>query len=162
MHLVHCSGLLPTSPWFTTVSTFCSTLVHCTGPISVSPALPRCSRLTTAMVRTRGGSPPLASGQIQYSRARGAGPSSSSGSRTLYQLQSPRQSLRSLRGSGGTRRGWDPGPHHLCLSGDLGGPGPPSGPAHPVQVSHPHPDLSRQPSHISSGDDIFTTVIACL
>ena len=66
---------------------------------------------------------------------------------TLYQLRSPRQSLRSLRGSGGTRHGWDPGPRHLCLSGDLGGPGPPSGPVLPARVSHPHPDLSRHQLH---------------
>ena len=47
---------------------------------------------------------------------------------TLYQLQSPRQSQRSLRGSGGTRHGWDPGPLHQYHNGDLGGPGPPRGP----------------------------------
>ena len=62
---------------------------------------------------------------------------------TPYQLKSPRQSLRSLRDSGGTRRGWDPGPRHQCLSGDLGGPDPPSGPVLKALVSHPHPDLSH-------------------
>ena len=66
---------------------------------------------------------------------------------TLYQLWSPRQSLRSLKGLGGTRRGWDLGPRHLCLSGDLGGPGPPSGPVHQARVSHPHPDLSCHLPH---------------
>ena len=64
-------------------------------------------------------------------------------SRTLYQLRSLRQSLRNLRDSDDTRLGWDPGPRHLCLSRDLGGPGPPSGPAHQARVSHPHPSLSR-------------------
>ena len=64
-----------------------------------------------------------------------------------YQLQSPRQSLKSLRGSGGTRHGWDPGPHHQCLNGDPGGPGPPSGPLLLARVSHPHPSLSRLQSH---------------
>ena len=49
--------------------------------------------------------------------------------------------MRSLRDSDNTRLGWDPGPRHLCLSGDLGGPGPPSGPAHQARASHPHPDL---------------------
>ena len=66
---------------------------------------------------------------------------------TPYQLQSPRQSLRSLRGSGGTRRGCDPGPSHQCLRGDPRGPGPPSGPVLPARVSHPHPDLSRHQPH---------------
>ena len=66
---------------------------------------------------------------------------------TLYQLRSPRQSLMSLRGSEGTKRGWDPRPHHLCLSGDLGGPGPPSGSVILARVSHPHPDLSHHQPH---------------
>ena len=63
-----------------------------------------------------------------------------------YQLLSPRQSLRSLKDSDDTRLGWELEPRHLCLSGDLGGTGPPSGPAHQAWVSHPHPGLShRQP-----------------
>ena len=66
---------------------------------------------------------------------------------TLYQLRSPRQSLRSLRDSDDTKLGWDPGPCHLCLSGDLGGPGPQSGPVHQARVSHPHPDLNRHQPH---------------
>ena len=66
---------------------------------------------------------------------------------TPYQLQSPRQSLRSLRGSGGTRRGWDPGPRHQCLSRDPRGPDPPSGPVLQARVSHPHPGLSRHLLH---------------
>ena len=67
-------------------------------------------------------------------------------SRPQYHLQSLRQSLRSLRDSDDTRLGWDPGPRHLYLSGDLGGHGPPSGPAHQARVCHPHPGLSlRQP-----------------
>ena len=66
---------------------------------------------------------------------------------TLYQLRSPRKSLRSLRDSDDTRLGWDPGPRHLCLNGDLGGPGPPSGPVHQARVSHPHSDLSRHQPH---------------
>ena len=45
-------------------------------------------------------------------------------SRPQYQLQSLRQFLRSLMDSDNTRLGWDPGPRHLYLSGDLGGPGP--------------------------------------
>ena len=66
---------------------------------------------------------------------------------TLYQLKSLRQSLRSLRDLDDTRLGWNPGPRHLCLSGDLGGPGPPSGPAHQTLVSHPHPDLRSLQLH---------------
>ena len=66
---------------------------------------------------------------------------------TSYQLQSPRQSQRSLRGLGGTRHGWDLGPRHQCLNGDPGGPGPPSGPVLPARVSHPHPCLSRHLLH---------------
>ena len=68
-------------------------------------------------------------------------------SRPQYQLQSLRQSLRSLRDSDDIRLGWDPEPRHLCLSGDLGGPGPPSGPEHQARVSHPHPGLSHLQSH---------------
>ena len=66
---------------------------------------------------------------------------------TPYQLQSPRQSQRSLRGSGGTRHGWDPGPLHQYHNGDLGGPGPPSGPVLQGRGS-PHPlGHSRRPLH---------------
>ena len=63
-------------------------------------------------------------------------------SRPQYHLQSLRQSLRSLRDFDDTRLGWDLGPRHLCLSVDLGGPGPPSEPAHQSQASHPSPGLS--------------------
>ena len=42
-------------------------------------------------------------------------------SRLQYHHQSPRQYLRSLRGFVDTRHGWDPGPHHLYLRGELGG-----------------------------------------
>ena len=66
---------------------------------------------------------------------------------TLYQLQSPRQSLRSLGGLGGTRHRWDPGPLHQYHSADPGGPDPPSGPVLPARVSHPHPGLSRHLLH---------------
>ena len=66
---------------------------------------------------------------------------------TLYQLRSPRQSLRSFRGSEGTRRGWDPGPRHLCLNRDLEGPGSPSEPAHQARASHPHPELRSLQLH---------------
>ena len=61
------------------------------------------------------------------------------------QLQSPRQSLRSLRGLGGTRHGWDPGPLRQCHSGDPGGLGPPSGPVLPDRVS---PHLKPTPSTV--------------
>ena len=64
-----------------------------------------------------------------------------------YQLLSPRQSPRSLRDSDNTRLGWDPGPYHQCHSADLGGPDPPSGPAHQSRVSHPHPSPSHRQSH---------------
>ena len=67
--------------------------------------------------------------------------------RPQYHLKSLRQSLRSLRDSDDTKLGWDPEPRHLCLSGDLGGPGPPSGPAHQARVSHPHPGLSHRQPH---------------
>ena len=73
-------------------------------------------------------------------------------SRPQYPLQSLRQSLRSLKDSDDIRLGWDPGPRHLCLSGDLGGPDPPSGPAH---------QASAIASHIRSGDYIFTSVVTC-
>ena len=68
-------------------------------------------------------------------------------SRPQYHLQSLRQSLRSLRDFDDTRLGWDPGPRHQCHSADLGGPGPPSGPAHQGRVSHPHPGPSHRQSY---------------
>ena len=78
-------------------------------------------------------------------------PQSQLWSRPQYQLQFLRQflrqSLRSLKDSDDTRLGWDLGPRHLCLSGDLGGPSPPSGPAHQARVSHPHPDLRSLQLH---------------
>ena len=80
-------------------------------------------------------------------QSEGSRPQSQLRSRPQHQLQSLRQSLRSLRDSDDTRLEWDPGPHHLCLSGDLEGPGPPSGPAHQARVSHPHPGLSRHLLH---------------
>ena len=67
-------------------------------------------------------------------------------SRPQYHLRSLRQYLRSLRGFDDIRHGWDPGPHRLCLKGELGGPGPPSGPAHRAQASHLPPDLSHHHS----------------
>ena len=64
--------------------------------------------------------------------------------RPQYHLRSLRQYLRSLRDFDDTRLGWDPGPRHQCHRVDLGGPGPPSGPAHRTQASHPPPG----PSHL--------------
>ena len=75
------------------------------------------------MVRTRGGS---------RLRPRSDSALPSGRSRPQFCLQCPsqslRQSLRSLRDSGDTRHGWDPGPLHQCHRGDPGGPDPPSGP----------------------------------
>ena len=51
-------------------------------------------------------------------------------SRLQYHHWSPRQYLRSLRDLDAIRHGWDLGPHHQCPREELGGPGPPSGPAH--------------------------------
>ena len=67
--------------------------------------------------------------------------------RHQYHLRSLRQSLRSLRDFVDIRHGWDPGPHRLCLRGELGGLGPPSGPAHQARVSHPHPGPRHHQSH---------------
>ena len=68
-------------------------------------------------------------------------------SRPQYHIRSLRQSLRSLRDFVDIRHGWDTGPHRLCLRGELGRPGPPSGPAHQAQASHLPPDLSHHQSH---------------
>ena len=68
-------------------------------------------------------------------------------SRLQYHHRSPRQYLRSLRGFVDTRNVWDPGPHHLCLRGELGGPDPPSGPAHRAQASHLPLSRSHHQSH---------------
>ena len=53
------------------------------------------------------------------------------------------QSLRSLRGLGDIRPGWDPGPLPRCLINDAGGPGPPSGPRHQARRSPHHLGLSH-------------------
>ena len=78
-----------------------------------------------------------------------------------YHLRSPRQYLRSLRGFVDTRHGWDPGPHHLCLKGELGGLGPPSGPVHWAQASH-LPLAAAITSHIGCGGDIIASVVTSL
>ena len=82
--------------------------------------------------------PPPTSGQVQYPRARGAGPSSGSGSRPRTS-SSPRGSPR---GASGVQEvpdmDWDPEPLNQYHSGDLGGPGPPSGPVLQGRGS-PHP-----------------------
>ena len=49
--------------------------------------------------------------------------------------------MRSLRGLGGTRREWDPGPRHKYLSGDPRGPSPPSG----ARTSGPGESSSSRP-----------------
>ena len=64
-------------------------------------------------------------------------------SRPQLQLQSLIQSLRSLRGSGRIRPGWDPEPLPMCLRDDPGGPGPPSGPGHQARGSPHHLGLNR-------------------
>ena len=89
---------------------------------------------------------------LQLWYAPGVGPTSSlrSGSalqsrrsRPQLQLQSLSHPLRSLRGSGGIRPGWDPGPLPQCLRGDPRGPSPLSGPVHQDQWSHRRLDLSH-------------------
>ena len=99
-----------------------------------------------AMVRTRGGS--RLRQRVRFSTLeREEQPQFQLRSRPQYQLQSLRQSLRSLRDSNDTRLGWDPGSRHLCLSGDLGGPGPPRGAVHQARVSHPHSGLNHRQPH---------------
>ena len=68
-------------------------------------------------------------------------------SRLKYHHRSPRPYLRSLRDLDAIRHGWDLGPHHLCLKGELGGPDPPSGHAHRAQVSHLPLGCSHHQSH---------------
>ena len=143
-------GPLPWSPAheprFSAVTTFCSTLVHCTGPISVSPALPRCSRPTTAMVRTRGGS-------RLWPRVRFNTPEREEQAPVPAPVPDPvpapvpeavseePQGFRRYQ----TRMG--PRAPSLVPQRRSRGPGLPSGPAHQVWVSHPHPGLSRRQPH---------------
>ena len=95
------------------------------------------------MVRTRGGSRRLRP-RVRFSTPEREEQASVPAQFQLqYQPRSLRQSLRSLRDSGDTRHGWDPGPLHQCHKGDPGVPGPPSGPVLPDRVSHRHPG----PSH---------------
>ena len=76
-------------------------------------------------------------------------------SRLQYHHRSPRQYLRCLRDFVDIRHRWDPGPHLLCPRGELGGPGPPSGPAHRAQASH----LPLGLSHIGCRGDIIASVV---
>ena len=95
-----------------------------------------------SMVRTRGGSR-LGLDSV-HPRER---PQPQLRSRLQYHHRSPRQYLRSLRDLDAIRHGWDLGPHRLCPGGELGGPGPPSGPAHRAQASHLPLGLSHHQSH---------------
>ena len=81
--------------------------------------------------------------------------------RLQYHHRSPRQYLRSLRGLIDTRHGWDLGHHRLCLRGELGGPGPPRGPAHWAQRVI-FLSASAITSHIGCRGDIIASVVACL
>ena len=128
-------------------------------PCAHCPALPLCPFLITDMVRTRGGSrlrPPVRFSTPEQEE------------QPQFQLQSLSQSLRSLRGSGGTRPGWDPGPLPQCLRGDPRGPDPLSGPVHQDQGSHRHPGLNhhsprqqQRPAHrpifrlLRGSDDLY-------
>ena len=133
LHTVSCPGLLPMSP---------RSALHCPVFIFISGALlQRLFRLQLWCVPEVGPAFGLGSDLVPQSER------SRLQSQLQFQPQTPRPSLRSIRGSGGARGGWDPGPRHQCLSGDPGGPGPPSGPVHPARVSHPHPDLSRHLLH---------------
>ena len=112
------------------------------GSILVSGALPQCPYPTIVWFAPGVG---LASGlgsgsALPSGRSR---PQSQHQFQLQYQSQFPRQSLRSLRDSGDTRHGWDPGPLHQCHRGDPRGPSPPSGPVLSDRVSHRHPG----PSH---------------
>ena len=82
-------------------------------------------------------------------------------SRPQYHHRSPRQYLRSLRGFDDIRHGWDPGPHRLCLRGELGGPvlqaGLHIGPRRVIFLS-----ASAITSHIGCRGDIITLAVACL
>ena len=87
--------------------------------------------LISDMVRTRGGSRVRPRVRFSTPEREAAAP---------VQLQchhlSPRLYLTSLWDSDVIRHGWDPGPHPQCPRGELGGPGPPSGPALRAQASH--------------------------
>ena len=117
-------------------------VIQCLSYIFISRALFQSFIRILVMVRTRGGSPfgrgldsvhPSERPQLR--------------SRPQYHLRSLRQYLRSLRGFDDIRHGWDPRPRHLYHSVELGGPGPPSRPAHQARVSHPHPGLRHLQSH---------------
>ena len=60
-----------------------------------------------------------------------------------HQSQFLRQYLRSLRDSGDTRHGWNPGLLRQYHRGGLGGPGPPSEPVLQDRGSPRHPGPSR-------------------
>ena len=106
------------------------------------------------MVRTRGGYSFRPRVRFSTTEMEEAGTSAaagvhSSGLHTDNSLQWPQlPSLRSLRDSGGIRRGWDPGPLPWCLRDDAGGPGPPSGPGHQTWGSPRYLGLSHHlPQH---------------
>ena len=100
--------------------------------------LPQCPSPTAVMVRTKGG-PALGLGSGSSLPSRRSKPQF----QLQFQSQSQSQSLRSLRDSGGTIPGWDPGPPPRSLRDDPGGPGPPRGPVHQDQGSPHHLGPSR-------------------
>ena len=109
---------------------------------SVSRALFQQFILISDMVRTRGGS-------CVRPRVRFSTPERETTTPVPAPVPSPvpRPYLTSLWDSDVIRHGWDLGPHPQCPGGELGGPGPPSGPALRAQVSHHLLGLHHHQSH---------------
>ena len=118
-----------------------SSVLQCINYIfSESSPLPE-YYLHFSMVRTRGGS--RIRPQVRFSTPEREAPAP-----VLAPVPSPVPEAvpEEPQGFRRLRHGWDPGPHRLCLRGELGGLGPPSGPAHRAQVSH----LPLGPRHLQS------------
>ena len=123
---------------------------------AVSPTLPLYHFMTTDMVRTRGGS--RLRPRVRFSTPEEEEQAPTTAIALIL-------SLRSLKGSGGIRRGWDLGPLPQCLREDPGGPGPPNGPGHQARGSPrhlPHEPIKRDQSPVATSLDMLAAAATVL
>ena len=114
--------------------------LHCPAFIFSQHSILRGSCPSIVMVRTRGGS--HLRPRVRFSTPEREAPTPAPVPAPVSSLV-PEAVPEEPQGFDDIKLGWDPRPLHQYHSADLGGPGPPSGPAHQARVSHPHPGLSH-------------------